>query len=352
MKSRRTAFSDGTAAQVSNLIMLSGIKIFDVRERGDGCVFSVNSKDFGAAKKVLESKSKSFVPLGNDKGGLLKRVVKRVGVWVGLIIFTAVAVAFSQCVTKISVSGNEEVTTEEIEEAVLKELELPSIKSVVDAERIKQNVCDIEMISDASVEIEGNTVFVNVLERLPQVKTPEGDVKSLYDALITKIVLYEGECKTRVGDTVRAGDVLITKTDGNALGDVYGRVWIHEQTVVPFSRIVLSRTGRKQTVVFTGDKAPKYRGEFRLYETETEDVLLRLAVPFKAKKITYYEVEEREETIDFEARKEEIIQEKFDAMEKTLPQPYEKLKNWFFIKTVDKMNVLDLYYEIEIKISE
>ena len=241
MKSRRTAFSDGTAAQVSNLIMLSGIKIFDVRERGDGCVFSVNSKDFGAAKKVLESKSKSFVPLGNDKGGLLKRVVKRVGVWVGLIIFTAVAVAFSQCVTKISVSGNEEVRTEEIEEAVLKELELPSIKSVVDAERIKQNVCDIEMISDASVEIEGNTVFVNVLERLPQVKTPEGDVKSLYDALVTKIVLYEGECKTRVGDTVRAGDVLITKTDGNALGDVYGRVWIHEQTVVPFSRIVLGQ---------------------------------------------------------------------------------------------------------------
>ncbi len=333
-------------------MMPVGIKIFDVREREDGCVFSVNGKDAGSAKKILESKRKSFVPIGPDRSGILKRAVKRVGVWVGLIVFTAVAVAFSECVTKISVSGNEEVTTEEIKEAVLQEIDLPSIKSVVDTERVKKKVCEIEMISDASVEIDGNTVFVNVLERLPQVKTPEGEVKSLYDALVTKIVLYDGKCETRVGDTVRAGDVLISKTDGNAQGDVYGRVWIHEQTVVPLSRIVLRRTGREQTIFFTGDKAPEYRGEFRLYETETEEVLLRLAVPFKAKKITYHEVEEKEETIDFEERKEEIVQEKFDAMEKALPRPYEKLKNWFFIKTVDKMNVLDLYYEIEIKISE
>ena len=70
------------------------------------------------------------------------------------------------------------------------------------------------------------------------------------------------------------------------------------------------------------------------------------------KKITYFEVAEKEETIDFEAQKEEILQRKFSEMEKSLPDSYENPKKWFFIKTVDKIYVLDLYYEVEIKISK
>ena len=61
MKNRRTIFTDGTAAQISNLMILSGIRIFDIREKEDGCAFSVDGRDLKAVKRVLDDKRKKFV---------------------------------------------------------------------------------------------------------------------------------------------------------------------------------------------------------------------------------------------------------------------------------------------------
>lgn len=344
--------TDGKAPFIGKLMNLSQIKLFDIRQEDEGCTFSVYEKDVPAVEKILFERGKECV-LSEKKEPFFKKAIKRAGLWIGLIAVMAVAVVFSRCVTRIAVGGNELVETETIVEVVKRELGVvPILKRAVDTERVKSAVCDIEEISDASVKVEGNTVFVTVLERLPTIKTPQGDVESKYDALVTKVVVYEGECKTKVGETVKAGDVLIKETDKSAKGDVYGRVWLHENVAIPFSEIALVRTGRKETVYCTGDKKPKYTGKFRLYEAEEEEIVLSTAVPVKARKVTYYEMEEKRREIDFEKQKEDILQTKFDRMERSLPVSCEKLKKWFFIKTVDKMYVLDLYYEIEMKISE
>ncbi len=349
---KRRIETDGKAPFIGRLMNLSGITLFDIRQEENKCVFSVYEKDVPTVDKILFERGKECV-LSEKKNSLFKMAVRRAGLWIGLLAVMALAVVFSRCITRITVEGNELVASETIVEVVRGELgAMPVLKSVADPERLKTAVCGIEEISDASVKIDGNTVFVTVLERLPAIKTPQGDLTSKYDALVTKVVVYEGECVTKVGETVKAGDVLIRETDKSAKGDVYGKVWLHENVAIPFSEITPERTGRYETIYCSGDKKPEYKGKFRLYERVEEEIVLRTAVPVKARKITYFEVEEKRREIDFEAQKDDILQAKFDRMEKSLPAACKKLKKWFFIKTVDKMYVLDLYYEIETKISE
>ena len=348
---KRLIKTDGKAPFVGKLMNLAGITVFNVRKEEDGCVFSVKEKDVPAVEKILCEKNKKCV-VSEKKESFFKRALNRSGLWIGLLVVMAVAALFSRCVTKISVNGNENVPTEAIVEAVAREIGLPVMKSAVDPDKLIRAVCGIEEISDASVRVEGNTVFVTVLERLPAAELPHGDVKSKYDALVTRVIVYEGECLVKAGDTVKTGDVLIKETDKSAKGEAYGRVWFHENAIIPFSEIALVRTGREETVIYTGDKKPEYRGKFDLYEVEETETVPKLPIPLKARKITYFEVEEKRIEIDFEAQKEDILRKKFDRIEKALPGPFEKPKKWFFIKTVDKMHVLDLYYEIEMKISE
>ena len=180
---------------------------------------------------------------------------------------------------------------------------------------------------------------------------PEDVVVSKYDALVTKIVLYEGDCHVAVGQAVKRGETLIKKTDKKAKGDVYGRIWLNESRIISSEKLIVRRTGRKETYYCSLDSEHEYKGVFTEYETEKSEVWLPMAVPLKVKKMEYYEVEEIKVEVDLEKEKEETISEAFSQLERKVPENAQNAKKWFLIKTVDKKVILDLYYEVEIKIS-
>ena len=69
------------------------------------------------------------------------------------------------------------------------------------------------------------------------------------------------------------------------------------------------------------------------------------------KKIVVYEVEEKERKFDFDAEKESLINAEIMNIENNLPVDAKKTRWWYFVKTVDKNTVLDLYYEIVVKLT-
>lgn len=346
--------TNGKIPFVTSLLLSEGIKIFDIRPEGNGCVFGIGRKDREKCRRILIKNNKEFnVVSERTPSALKKKILSRSGLIAGTFFVAAALGFYSTTITAIDVSGNDRIPSEDIIAAVRKEMPVPSPKNSVDTEKIRDSVCLLPGVSSASVNTEGNTVFVTVLEELPPVPIDSGDVKSKFDASITKIVVYNGEGAIKVGDAVKRGDVLISPDEnGVARGEVFGRIFLNEQIVVPKERIVVRRTGRvKKTYSLIGREI-KYKGDFLLYEKSERNVWTPLVLPLKVKETTYYELEEMMEKADIEREKEGLIAEAFERLEARLPQNAQNVKKWFFIKTVDKMTVLDLYYEAEVKIND
>ena len=351
---RTSVGTDGKIVYIVGLLLSAGIKIWNVRGDETNCVFDIMPKDVEKCKKVLLDHGKKFEMISDrSPARVWKTMLSRAGLFVGFVIIAIIMAVYSLCVTRISVSGNETISSHEIEDRVRTEISLPIWKNKIDNKKIKTAVCLLPGVSEASVSVEGNSIFVSVLEELPSVKREEGDAISKYDALVTKIVLYEGTPETEVGKTVKAGETVIKAGEsGVARGEVYGRIWLTEHIVVPLQRVVTYRTGRKEIVYTSTGSEEKYSGVFSLYEAVREEVWFPMVIPIKMRKTTYFEIKQKQETVDFEMQKEELIEEAFARMESRLPSDAQKVKKWFFIKTVDKTPVLDLYYETEVKVNE
>ena len=344
------AGADG--AFVSALAIDAKINLHDLRGAENGCEFLVSRKEYPFLKnKMLESGVSAEVVKDGSIGSIIKIQMGRMGLWVGLMLFALALGVYASCVTEVRVSGNERIESNAIAETVKNEMSLPTLKNNVDVKKLKTAVCLMEGIGEADVEMLGNRLYVTVSEELSPVAVPQGNLVSNYDSIVTSVIVYEGESAVKAGDPVKKGDVLIQKTGEAALGDVYGRVWFTEQIVLSPKKIVTVRTGKKETVYTSRSLEPRYIGNFSLYETETEEVYLPLAVPIPARKTVYYEVITREEEIDWEKEIEETAKNVFLRMEKDLPTGAKKQNKWFLVKTVDKMRVLDLYYEVEIKLT-
>ncbi len=344
--------TDAGIIELTSRIQGKGIALFDVSPVEEGCVFYVGKRDVSRVVSMLRQEGKKAEV--TDKRSfqtLPEKILSRIGIIIGLILFAVALFFYSSFITSVSVSSVRGEEIKGLEEEIKEIISMPLIKRDVDLKELKKQICLCEGVSDAAVETDGNVLFVTVLEELPKTPMPGEEVGSKFDAVITKIDLYEGECLVKVGDVVKEGDILIKENGKTAKGDIYGRVWYTEQLIITQERIRMERTGRMEKVYVSTESEVKYGGIFRMYEKETREVILPFVIPIKAKEITYYEVEEKTEKVDFEAEKDHIISEAFEKMAARLPAERDKIKKWFLIKTVDKMKVLDLYYEIEIKIS-
>ncbi len=333
-------------------LAFANVKVKDVSTSESGTTFRIGKTDLVKAKTEIEKRGRVFEVVSDDTfSGFLKKTGARSGIFVGIVLFVAALVVCSLGVNRIEVLGNELVPTDSIVRAALSCVELPARKKDIKRERVENAICLVDSISSASVSVRGNTLFVTVLEELPETKIYTAPVVySMFDAVVTKVVTLEGEAKVKEGDTVRTGDVLIEKTDKYANGEVYGRVWYSKHLVFGEKEIVCRRTGRSVSYCVNPESDEK-SCPYSLWEKEESEKYVRTAVPMKIKKVTYYELEEVEVETDFFGRKDEIVASETAAIEKTLPDGCEKVRTWYLTKTVDKMTFLDIYYEIVTKIS-
>ena len=111
------------------------------------------------------------------------------------------------------------------------------------------------------VYVHASTLVVDVSQGVPMPDLPtagEGDVTALRDGIISMVNVYAGTPLVKVGDAVRAGQVLIRgrerAADGQtvpikARGVVLARCWRSETVQLPLTEIQSGETGR-QTVRF------------------------------------------------------------------------------------------------------
>ncbi len=351
---------------ILSLARLNKIPLKNIKKTENGCKFFVAEKELGAFVGVLQKNNREYTILKDYSAKtFFKRNVVRYGFFGGFIIVVIVMFFYSVNFTRIKIEGNNLVSESSIFQAINKTVTLPVKKSDVDRKKIISDILTLDGISNAAVELKGNTIIVLVYEELPKVDIVDPNdysaILSKYDATITRIVTYSGGAVVKNGQTVRKGDNLITSDiilDENIFakekpsGEVFGRVWFSKSLVFTPTIWVNKRTGKKEsfykTEFFNKDNI---KCSFENYEGEEETFVLNAIIPIYITKVTFYELEKVEVDFDYEANKEGIIKENTYALDNSLPSQAIRKRTWHIEKRVDKNVYLDIYYEVEMKIS-
>lgn len=351
---------------VLSLARMSKVRIKRVIKTKKGCSFYISSKDFEIFKDTLTKHQKEyFITKNYSVKTFFSRNLVRYGFYAAFFIAFIIIFFYSTNATRLQIEGNSLVDTQIIVDTVKSVVLLPSSKKNIDRNEIIKKIVTLEGISNASVELKGNTIFVKVYEELGKVEISDpndfGPILSKFDAVVTRIITYSGEAVIKKGQAVQKGDKLITSEkvlqEGiickeKALGDIYGRVWYAKSLVIPPSIMVNQRTGKKEIYNFTFfNFSKKYKGNFANYEIEKSSYLLPCIFPFKISTYTYFETKSREIEWDYDSNKQGIIKNNTQLLENALPEKVIKLRTWYVEKRVDKIVYLDIYYEVEMKIN-
>lgn len=355
----------GGAGVTLNILKREGIPFYRAK-CGKNCVsVSIEKKHFKAAEKVLSEAGRTFET--EKRSGLLyffKRFPLRIGVFLGLIAAIFAAQYYSKHVFSLELYSTETDIAEIT--AVLSDagITFPARAEDIDEKAIESAILNnVRGASHATVAVDGTRLKINVLsefrhEPIIDMTTPT-PIVATRDALITRIVCTSGTALVKVGDIVRAGEILIAPyiVAGEELtvptaahGEVYGEVLRQKNVILPHKTLKPVRTGKSETyakIRLGALESNLPNPSFSEWESETKSVLLSSAIPVFVDYVTYYEtVNEPTDAVYSEGFSEEIAEE-LAAFEAELPETSVIVNSYTRIKRLDNYTVLELYYQTE-----
>ena len=347
-----------------NHIRLSGVRRLSYTQLR----FSIGPSDYNRLKKLLpEGRYKLNISSSRGLSLMLYAFRARYCLIAGIIISIALAFFASSRVWFVKVRGCQRVS----EESVLNILESCGLKwgASVSGEELdemeKRLMQELPDISWAGISRRGVNIYAYIKENseLPE-STPvnkPADVIAAKDGVVEKVTVLQGRAVVTQGQTVRAGDVLIS---GElvyqdlpyqyvyALGSVQARIWYSGEKKIPIKQLQTVRTGNKAVVrkmrVFGQEIFLDGENPFAQYETEeSEQDVMNLGIPVTIITQTYYETQTREYSITQEEALELGKSELELELSKSIPQDAEILKTQSSVKMVEGENAVTVSVFIE-----
>lgn len=347
-----------------NHISLSGVRRLSYTQ----LCFNIGPADYNRLKKLLpEGRYKLNIGSSRGLSLMLYAFRARYCLIAGIIISIVLAFFASSRIWFVKVRGCEKVS----EENVLQLLESYGLKSgaSISGEELdemeKRLMQDVSDISWVGISRRGVNIYAYIKEssELPE-STPidkPADVIALKDGVVEKVTVLQGRAVVTQGQTVRAGDVLIS---GEliyqdlpyqyiyALGDVQARIWYSGERKISLVQSETVRTGNTAVVrtmrIFGQDIPLDGENPFASYEVESrEQDVMNLGIPVTIITQTYYETEEREYSITqedaLELGKSDLEQE----LSAQIPQDAEILRTQSSVKAAEGENAVIVSMFIE-----
>lgn len=347
-----------------NHISLSGVRRLSYTQ----LCFNIGPADYNRLKKLLpEGRYKLNIGSSRGLSLMLYAFRARYCLIAGIIISIVLAFFASSRIWFVKVRGCEKVS----EENVLQLLESYGLKSGANVsgeeldEMEKRLMQDVSDISWVGISRRGVNIYAYIKEssELPE-STPidkPADVIALKDGVVEKVTVLQGRAVVTQGQTVRAGDVLIS---GEliyqdlpyqyiyALGDVQARIWYSGERKISLVQSETVRTGNTAVVrtmrIFGQDIPLDGENPFASYEVESrEQDVMNLGIPVTIITQTYYETEKREYSITqedaLELGKSDLEQE----LSAQIPQDAEILRTQSSVKAAEGENAVIVSMFIE-----
>ena len=204
-----------------------------------------------AGRRLARACKRAEIPLRTAVGGapqMLLWFFRRKGLVAGLLLGVFLLVFSQKFVWSVRVSGNETLTAGEIRRALAAEgLEVGSYLPRLDLGRVEtQTLLREDALSWIAVHLDGTVAEVQVVERaaMPEKSTRPANLIAGRDGQIVELELYRGNAAVKVGDPVRAGDLLVSgvydsQTQGyrftRAAGNVLARTKRTLRVEIPLS---------------------------------------------------------------------------------------------------------------------
>ncbi len=238
---------DKRPEQLFNLFLEEKMEVIKQESKEEYILVYVSLTDISYMQSLLNHAGFAFTHQKHGLPEVLYRYRLRFGVIIGILLAFGMLFLSGQTVWRVSVSGNENITSEEIR-ANLQEIGfsegvfIPSAKPVEISAKYRANY---DGVAYMSIRMQGTTAFVEVIETKKgentQDTTPSNMVADV-DAIIQKIDIGRGTVNVAVGDVVKKGDLLVSGilVGGHytklvkPVGEVYGRVTETIEVTVPF----------------------------------------------------------------------------------------------------------------------
>ena len=271
-----------------NIAAENNVSVFDVRRASYTVLHAmVSPRGF---KKLLRVVPEKYTVTAGKSAGLtvgVKWLTGRKALLIGLVLVALAAFAASLFVWQVRVTG----TGYWEAKALLPELEQLGIyqgafKGNIDIEKAQTKLIIVhDEYAWINVRISGVVALVEVVaaEPVPEMvdESRPCNIVAQKDAMIESVTALKGRAAVQKGDTVRAGDVLISGLIWDpglprmlfaARGDVIGSVWYQASAVAPTREDARIPTGRTQTqrmISVGADTAPVDAGcDFAEYDTK------------------------------------------------------------------------------------
>lgn len=237
--------------------------LWDVKRSSDTTMtLKMSIKGFKMLRPVAK-KTHSRVKIISKNGMpfVINRYKKRKAFVLGALLFLVLINLVASFIWDIDVTGNKEIGRSE----VIRELDGLGIKTgtlkfKVDPNKIANELMlKIDKLAWVGFEIKGTRVLVTLKERvMPPELVPKNipcDIIAERDAIISSIVVKDGQGLVKNGDTVLKGQTLVTgviknKNEGEAprlvhsLADIEARTWYESSSVTKLKIMEPVRTGR------------------------------------------------------------------------------------------------------------
>lgn len=281
-----------------NICKSRNILLWNVKmEQGVKLYANIGIKDYKNIREIAK-KTNTSIKIEKKCGipFILNRYKKRKVFAFILAIVVLMLVVVSNFVWNINISGNENVKTEEIKQALEKQgLKIGAYKRNLDSSniinKIRLNRDDIAWIG---ITIKGTNAEVEIKEvtKAPKIidENEYCNINSDKEGMITKISVQNGMAKVKEGDIVKKGDILVNgyiegKYTGiryvHAMADIEAKVWYSKKEKVFLNQQVPTDTGRieeKYSLNLNNFKINFYKtlSKFENYDTINESKKLML----------------------------------------------------------------------------
>ncbi len=357
----------GSPTFVINMLRNNNIAVLEVDREESATIFSISPKDRKNTEKLLLDAARDYEVLGRLGGVFLaKKLFMRVGIWLGIAIVACAVYVYSQYVFGCSIVSRDLSFVDQAY-IVLEEVSFPEKKSAIDLDTIEARAYELDGVSYATATIYGARLKLEIVgtaqpHDIIDLAKP-CDLVATSDAIVTKVVTYQGTPVVSIGDVVARGSTLISgniaiteelSIDVAAAGEVYGLVYHQERIMVPKTTIKRTRTGASSTRTAVGylkwDR--ETTSPYDNYDVEVEVICELPLLNLYVKKYTYHEVAIEEHAIDWDSQSKGIIEGAYAALEARLPEDATIHNRDCKVKKLDNYYLLELYYQTEEKIYE
>lgn len=190
-----------------------------------------------------------------------RRLLRRPALLIGLLLAVALSFLMQTVVWGITVEGNERVPEAEILSALEEQgVRVGAFAPSIEYSKMRNRVLEtLPALSWIAVNRSGSVLHVQVNEREFSERNeppyPAAHLVAVRDARITELVVLEGVKECAVGDTVAAGQVLVSGYEDYGVcvrgvcaeGEIFGETWYTGTLVAPAQITEKHYTGREKT---------------------------------------------------------------------------------------------------------